>query len=82
MNDKELMLVVAQKLKQYWYSHDNPDCWDEMARVIIPIIRADERAKVVEEIKELCMPLEIISPNNKGIVLTHADLQALKEGEA
>ena len=39
--------------------------------------KKQERSAVVEEIKELCIPLDLIS-NNKGIALTFADLELLK----
>jgi len=41
--------------------------------------RKRERLAVVEEIKELCIPLELISSNNKGVVLTFQDIELLKE---
>ena len=47
-------------------------------KAVIEEARKQERLAIIEEIKELCIPLDLIS-NNKGIALTLADLELLKQ---
>jgi len=49
LTDKELVEKVAKKAGETWYKYDSPEVWEEIAKVIIPIIKQE----VAEEIKRV-----------------------------